>query len=81
MKKILIASAAAAALAVGIGVASAAEPNEDAYFHERGNLNASLAERGPAPDANGWSPQYGPAYGYQQGALGYAPSFDDDYDD
>jgi hypothetical protein len=81
MKKIIIASAAAAALAAGIGASSAAEPGEDAYFHERGNLNAALAERGPAPDANGLYYGNQPVAYYQQGPLGYAPEYDSEYDD
>jgi hypothetical protein len=83
MRKILIASTAAAALAVGLGAASAAEPGEEAYFHERGNLNAALAERGPAPSTDGMY-QYGyqqPARGYAPGPLGFAPFDDDEYDD
>jgi len=78
MKKTILASVAATALFAGISVAGA-EPGEDAYFHERGNINAAQM-RGPAPDLNGW-PQYGyqPGPAYQQGPLGYAPDFDDDY--
>lgn len=79
MKKTILASVAATALVAGIGTATAAEPGEEAYFHQRGNFNAALM-KGPAPGLNGW-PQYGyqPGPAYQQGPLGYAPEFDDDY--
>ena len=80
MKKIAIASVAV--LALGIGAASAAEPGEDAYFHERGNINAAEM-RGPAPSLDG-AQHYGYApQGYAQGPLGYAPAtdYDDDFYD
>jgi hypothetical protein len=74
MKKTILASVAATALIAGIGAASAAEPGEEAYFHERGNLDAAIAQRGPAPDASGL-PHYGydRTYQNQQGPLGYGP--------
>lgn len=80
MKNFAIASITAATLAIGLGAATAAEPGEDAYFHERGNLDASLAQRGPSPDQNGW-PQYGYGRDYQRSSLGYAPAYEDDFED
>ncbi len=83
MKKIVLATTAAAALALGFGAANADEPGVEKYFHERGNFDASMALKGPAPDQAGW-PQYGyqqQAPGYAQGPFGYAPFGNPDYDD
>ncbi len=85
MKKIIIASVAATALIAGLSVAKAAEPGEEQYFYERGNINAAQL-RGPAPDLNGWQIYGGPAYGetgfgQAQAPLGYAPGYDSGYDD
>ncbi len=81
MRKLILATTAAATLALGVGAAGAAEPGTDQYFHERGNFDASLMQRGPAPDLSGWpaQSQQGPVgYGYQAeygyGPMGYAPS-------
>lgn len=74
MKKIILASVAATALVASLGAVKAEEPGEAAYFHERGNLDAALAQRGPGPDKSGWQ-----VYGYGQyrqqapAPLGYAP--------
>lgn len=82
MKKIILASVAATALVASLGPVKAEEPGEAAYFHERGNLDAALAQRGPSPDKSGW---HGYGYGrYSQQApapLGYAPFGGYDYDD
>lgn len=72
MKKILLASTAAA-FALGIGAANAAEPGMEKYFHERGNFDASMQQRGPAPDLAGWPAYTTGAYGYGEPVLGYAP--------
>lgn len=84
MKKIVLASAAAAALVAGISAASAADPGAAKYFHERGNFDAAMEQRGPAPDLAGWPAQYGygpSSYGYGQRAMGYAPDYGYDYDE
>jgi len=82
MKNLILASAAAAVLSLGAGAAQAAEPGAEKYFHERGNFDASMRQRGPAPDLAGWSVyshqyraggyEYGPNYGYGR-SMGYAP--------
>ena len=83
MKKIVLASAAAAALIAGVSAAAAGDPGAAKYFHERGNFDASMQQRGPAPDLAGWPAEYGYApapYGYGQ-AMGYAPDYGYDYDE
>lgn len=82
MKKLILASAAAAVLSLGVGAAQAAEPGTEKYFHERGNFDASMRQRGPAPDLAGWPAynqqywasgyEYGPSYGHGR-SMGYAP--------
>lgn len=85
MKKTILASVAATALIVGLGAAKAAEPGEEQYFHERGNIDVS-AQRGWSPGPYGWgdAQRYGSGYGYSSAPLGFAPIFgpgQGDFDD
>jgi hypothetical protein len=84
MKKIVLASVAATALIAGLGAAKAAEPGEEQYFHDRGNINAAQAQPWAGPGDNGWG--YDQGYGsYNRGGLlGFAPfeaPGEYDYDD
>lgn len=84
MKKLVLA-AAATALVAGLTAVKAAEPGEEQYFHERGNLDAS-AQRGWHPGMDGWGQgyRYGSGYAYRNtpAPLGFAPVFGPgDYDD
>ena len=88
MKKVILATTAVAALALSLSAARADEPGVEKYFHERGDFDASMMQKGPAPDLAGWPAYqgYGARYDhYNRGGyggyggygepMGYAPGY------